>query len=199
MLDSQMMVAADRNRIITYTGRTINPMNPKPEDISIVDIAHSLSNQCRFTGHTSEFYSVAQHSVLVTNMVPDKDKLWGLLHDASEAYLADLARPIKRDYGDLADAYSAAERRLMHAVALRFDLALDGFSTDKHGVPDAVKEADNLVLKAEMLNLMPASCTVGIESDEESDFEITPWSPKNAKTNFLIMFAELTDNDMMIY
>src|SRR5574342_1090607 len=81
--------------IITYTGRLFWPLSPRLEDINILDICHALSNQTRFTGHTREFYSVAQHSCLVSDLLPEKFKLDGLLHDASEAYLMDLARPVK--------------------------------------------------------------------------------------------------------
>ncbi len=83
------------NWIQTFTGKRFYPLAPLPEDICIEDIAHSLSNKCRFTGHVTEYYSVAQHSVLVSRAVPQEDRLWGLMHDASEAYLADLAKPTK--------------------------------------------------------------------------------------------------------
>lgn len=183
--------------IVTYTGRVVEPLNPDPETISIVDIAHSLSNQCRFTGHTSSFYSVAEHSVRMVSMVPDRDKLWALLHDATEAYLADLARPIKRAVGSLAEAYSEAEQRLMDAIAIKFSLEWDFYA-----MPDTVKKADNEILRLEMQELMPAICTQDVEMRDivvdqpEEAFE--PWTPKNAKTMFLITFSELTDNDMMI-
>src|SRR5271165_4859950 len=82
--------------IQTYTGKKFFPMDPKPEDICIEDIAHSLSMICRFTGHSREFYSVAQHSVYVSELCSEQWMLHGLLHDAEEAYTNDLARPIKR-------------------------------------------------------------------------------------------------------
>lgn len=187
--------------IVTFTGRVVEPLNPDPETISIVDIAHSLSNQCRFTGHTKLFYSVAEHSVRVSRMVPDKDALWGLLHDASEAYLADLARPIKRSLGSLAEAYSEAEQRLMDAIATKFNLDLDFYALP-YALPPSVKKADNEILKVEMRELMPPNCSDDIEikdlvvDQDEEGFE--PWSPRNARQIFLMTFAELTDNDMMI-
>src|SRR5271165_7548492 len=82
--------------IQTYTGRVMYPLDPRPEEINIIDIAHALSNLCRFTGHVRTFYSVAEHSVRVSQHCDPKDALWGLLHDASEAYLADMSRPMKR-------------------------------------------------------------------------------------------------------
>ena len=100
--------------IQTYTGRKFFPVAPRAEDIEILDVAHALSMLCRYTGHTKQFYSVAQHSVLVSRIVPPQDAAWGLLHDASEAYLCDVARPIK--------PYRLLEQRLMVQVAGRFDL-----------------------------------------------------------------------------
>src|SRR5690348_18006267 len=82
--------------IHTFTGRTFCPLDPKPEDIDIQDIAHALSCQCRFTGHSRKFYSVAEHCVRVSLLVSPDLQLAALLHDASEAYLSDVARPIKR-------------------------------------------------------------------------------------------------------
>ena len=81
----------------TCTGRRVHIAAPLPEEIAVEDIAHALSHTCRFAGHTREFYSVAQHSVLVSELLEDRRaSLWGLLHDASEAYLHDLTRPLKR-------------------------------------------------------------------------------------------------------
>jgi hypothetical protein len=181
--------------IVTYSGRVIEPLNPDPEQISIVDIAHSLSNQCRFTGHTREFYSVAQHSILVSDIVPQRDKLWGLLHDATEAYLSDLARPIKRAVGELAEAYSLAERELLVAIAEKFDLD----ENYRQYIPDSVKQADNILLKREMFWLMDHKL---LTPEEIQEFGFDPdeeywdcWSPKNANMMFLIRFHELTDTD----
>lgn len=81
--------------IQTYTGRQFWPLDPKPEEVCIEDIAHALSQQCRYAGHTIRFYSVAQHSVEIALRVPRAAALWGLLHDAAEAYLVDLPRPVK--------------------------------------------------------------------------------------------------------
>ena len=82
--------------IQTMSGVIFYPLDPRPEEIRIEDIAHALSHQCRFAGHCREFYSVAEHSVRVSRELPQEFMLWGLLHDASEAYLVDLPRPIKR-------------------------------------------------------------------------------------------------------
>ena len=81
--------------ISTYTGKVIDILKPKPENIDIKDIAHALSLLCRFTGQCDSFYSVAQHSIVVHHLVPDELKLEALLHDAAEAYLGDLSSPVK--------------------------------------------------------------------------------------------------------
>src|SRR5579885_2784587 len=81
--------------IQTYCGVAFYPLDPRPEEILIEDIAHALSMLCRFTGHVKRFYSVAQHCVYVSHRCDPKDALWGLLHDAAEAYLNDISRPVK--------------------------------------------------------------------------------------------------------
>ena len=79
----------------TVTGKAFYPLKPDPSLISIEDIAWALSMQCRFAGHVLHFYSVAEHCVYISNSVPMEDALWGLLHDATEAYLTDVPRPLK--------------------------------------------------------------------------------------------------------
>ena len=87
-------------QILTYSGKVFDPVNPIAADIRIEDIAHALAHQCRFSGHTIEHYSVAEHSVRVSGLLEDRGypyrvQMWGLLHDASEAYLIDLPAPVK--------------------------------------------------------------------------------------------------------
>ena len=84
----------------TYSGRKFYPYDPKPEDVSVEDIAHSLSLQNRFNGHCERMYSVAQHSINCAKLLKDlgydvKYQLYALLHDASEAYLSDIVSPVK--------------------------------------------------------------------------------------------------------
>lgn len=125
-----------------------NLLEPNPDVIDIKDIAHALSNQCRFTGHTSTFYSVAEHSVNVSE-VPILDtlelKLIGLLHDATEAYLVDLPRPIKR-FTDLGSIFKKHESNIWEAIALHFGLPFE--------IPEVVHEADRIVLVTEKRDLM---------------------------------------------
>lgn len=86
-------------RIRTSTGILVDPWNLDPDDIMVEDIAHSLSHQCRFTGHTCRFYSIAEHCILVASFLKSfgpRIQLAGLIHDAAEAYFGDMAGPSKR-------------------------------------------------------------------------------------------------------
>src|ERR1017187_4953916 len=107
--------------ITTFSGIRFWPLLPNPADIRIEDIAHALSNQCRFGGQAREFYSVAEHCVRVSQLCRPEDALWGLLHDASEAYLSDVPAPMK-ELPEF-EAYRAAERSLQRVIAVRFGLA----------------------------------------------------------------------------
>ena len=82
--------------MVTFTGKLVNPLDLTPQDVDIRDIAHHLSNMCRWQGATRHFYSVAEHCVHVSRLVPTGYALLALLHDAAEAYMGDAIRPIKR-------------------------------------------------------------------------------------------------------
>jgi len=127
--------------IETFTGKKFYPLWPIQEGIDIVDIAHALSNVCRYTGHCHYFYSVAEHCVRMSGVVPHEFKMEALLHDASEAYLADIAGPIKPFLPD----YLKAERRLEVAIRRKFGLP-DEMSPE-------VKEADRRILVTEARDL----------------------------------------------
>jgi hypothetical protein len=131
--------------ICTASGREFWPLDPRPEEVDIEDIAHALSRACRFAGHCSRLYTVGEHSILVASWVPPEDALWGLLHDAAEAYLPDMPRPLKR-LPEFA-WYRAAERRVMDAVCDRFGLP--------RAEPQSVKAADLRALATEARDLMP--------------------------------------------
>ena len=81
--------------IQTYNGKLFSLIDPQPEDVHIADIIESLSKQCRFVGHCKYFYSVAQHSVIVSNIVNEEERLAALMHDAVEAYIGDISKPLK--------------------------------------------------------------------------------------------------------
>ena len=107
----------------TFTGVVFNTVDPMPSDVRIEDIAHGLSLLCRFGGQCSTFYSVAQHSIRVADSLhhhPHPTPLLGLLHDAQEAYLCDLPRPIKAQLPD----YSEMEHRIQEAIMSCFGLSL---------------------------------------------------------------------------
>lgn len=130
----------------TFTGRKFWPLDPRPEEVFIEDIAHSLSMQCRYAGHCQKFYSVAEHSVLVAQVIEPEFALYGLLHDAAEAYLVDVPRPVK----PYLTGYAEAEDRVWRAICARFNL-----DPDNKDAIEAIKRADNAVLAAEQPILMP--------------------------------------------
>ena len=165
------------------SGRQFWPEDPRAEDIDIGDIAHALSNLCRFAGHCREFYSVAQHSVLVSLECDPEDALWGLLHDAPEAYIVDLPRPLKRS--PAMEAYRRVEDLQVIAVCERFGLPLTP--------PPSVKRADNAVLAAEARDLMPPASVRRWHLPEAPVLRrVVPMSPTEAKRCFLSRFRTLT-------
>lgn len=107
------------NWIETFTGAKFYPLGALESEIDVLDIAHSLSNQCRYGGHTSSFYSVAQHSCLVAELVNSKYKMDALLHDATEAYLLDLPKPVKMCMPD----YEKFEEDLREVVCKTFNIS----------------------------------------------------------------------------
>lgn len=165
-----------------YSGRQFWPLDPRPDEIDIEDIAHSLAHQCRFAGHTESFYSVAEHSVRVSRIVPEQDALWGLLHDASEAYLVDVPRPIKPSL----KGYREIETGVMAAVCVKFGLPLK--------MPESVAIADNRLLATEARDLMKRSSVPwsALNARPLQD-RIAPWTSHEAKYEFLELFARLTE------
>jgi len=166
--------------IQTYTGKAFYPLSPKVEDVDILDIAHALSNICRFTGHTNCFYSVAEHSVLVSNSVSPEVALQGLLHDSSEAYLTDIARPIK----PFLTNYQTYENKLLEIIFIRFGLNFP--------ISSEVKEADNRILLNERNELMkPPPMSWELNCEPLSNIRIYGLSPRVAENLFLSRFYEL--------
>lgn len=178
-LNKEGLLKNSPDSIFLYGGGFMRPLDPDPEDIQIEAIAHALSNQCRWTGHVSEFLSVAEHSVLCSYIEPTLDCL---LHDASEAYLSDLARPIKHAPG-LGEVYRECETRLEQVIAERFGLAPPPMS-------DAVKAADNAMLFREAEQLLPELGEMMPDPPEGTPY-CQNWSPKMAKQMFLERFIDL--------
>ena len=167
--------------IATYTGRIINPLDPDPEQIDILDICHHLSNICRFTGAVKSFYSVGEHSCRVSDILegPEK-KLYGVLHDASEAYIADLARPIKRTKE--MEFYRIIEKKLMDVIYIKFGLDINE--------PEEVKEADNIMLITEQRDLMPPE-TFCLNGYKPLKTRIKTWTSTQAYFNIIYRFEKL--------
>lgn len=168
--------------ISTYTGKKFYPLDPRHEEIDINDIIHALSNQCRFVGHCTSFYSIAQHSVLVSLMCPSEHALWGLLHDASEAYLVDLPSPLKKD--DAFKAYVEAEHQLMNVICDVFGLS--------HEEPKEVKLVDKKMLVTEARDLTMSQGMGWTMNVEPYEFHIKPWTPEVARVKYLSRLHELT-------
>lgn len=169
--------------ILTYTGRKFFPLSPNPDDIDIRDIAHALSLVCRFTGHVKQFYCVAQHCVLASHIVPREHAFATLLHDASEAYICDLARPVKSQ--PVMEPYRLAERRLEDAIDVKFGI-------DSH--TSEVKEADLRMLFTERRDLLPLGHWVLNPNEAEQCLPdpIVPWTSRRAEREFLHRFRILS-------
>lgn len=157
--------------IQTYTETRFFPFNPRAAEINLTDIAHALSNQCRFSGHTYKFYSVAQHCTIVSRALPPEHAAWGLFHDAAEAYLVDLPTPIKRCLPE----YLEAEERILRAVAERFDLSWP--------MPEEVKLADKRVLATEVASGLIGRPRFTVDA-EPLDIKIRPLNPLIARGEF---------------
>jgi len=169
--------------IETYTGLQFHILEPRPEEVNITDIAHALSMQCRFTGHTKFHYSVAQHSFLASFLVPPQFQLEALLHDASEAYIGDMSRPLKH-FSECGRLYLEIEAKIEAVIKKKFGLPPT--------MSPEVKEADNSLLYAEKKALMkPCDWTDTWGKYKEVDVEIGSWNPDFAKIQFMRRYARL--------
>ena len=170
--------------ITTVSNQSLDLLAPVPDYIHILDIAHGLALQCRFAGQIQEFYSVAQHSIMVSRLVPPEDALWGLLHDASEAYICDIVTPVKQT--PLMTGYRMIEAAIMNAVRIRFRVPGD--------MPTSVKEADKIALATEFRDLRgysddAAQCAVGARAAAQ---RIDPVDWQTARRLFMDRFREIT-------
>lgn len=164
-----------------YSGKRFWPLDPRPNDFDINDIAHALAHINRFNGHLYHSYSVAQHSVLVSQNVPIAAARYGLLHDASEAYLQDIITPLK---GLLPD-YCLLEERVMRAILTAFDVPI----SDE--IRKAVKQTDVRMLVTEVRDLTPHGVINGVICEQPFDWKITCWSPAEARSRFACRYCEL--------
>ncbi|TPM59363.1 hypothetical protein FJ959_08740 [Mesorhizobium sp. B2-2-4] len=165
----------------TYTARHFHPLDARPDEVHIEDIAHSLSLQCRYAGHCNRFYSVAEHSVLIANWIwwhgSAADALAGLLHDATEAYLVDMPRPVKRSMHE----YRLHEAALWKVIAKRFGLAEE--------MPALVHEADNRIISDELVNMRPMDWHA--KHNNPLGIELRFWSHQEAEAAFLGTYERL--------
>lgn len=173
--------------IETGTGIAFHFLEPKEDEIDIFDIANSLSNQCRYTGHVKKFYSVAEHCCHLYDYAKTKAKYHFekfelktiLLHDASEAYLTDIARPIKNHIPD----YRKLEVRIEEVVASKFGIV--------YPYPAWVKEYDMRILLDEREQVMRPSKNVwAVDGQEPLGVNINFWEPSEAFLNFLARYYE---------
>lgn len=169
--------------IETYTGKRFYFLDPQDNQIDIRDIAHSLAFTCRYTGHSSKFYSVAEHSILVSYLA--LDPLGALLHDASEAYITDIASPIKPHLGN----YKEMEDKIMQRIAAKF-----GF---QYPLDPDIKDCDSTQLKTEAKHLLRSGGHPWAHMyPTKRPHGITPncWSPEVAEKKFLERFEEVRNS-----
>ena len=170
----------------TFTGRAFYPCEPYATDVDERDIAHSLALQSRFGGHCLVPYSVAEHCLRVSRIVPPEHALAGLLHDAAEAYVVDLPRPLKVALA--ASDYSALEKKCARVIGYRFGV-------DLVNLPDEVRHADEVMLATERRDLMTA-CKFEWQPLPDALLEaIEPMAWDEAEELFLGRLRELTRTD----
>lgn len=162
-----------------YSGRAFYFMEPTEEDFDIEDIAHTLSLLCRFGGHCSSFYSVADHSIRCSEKAPHGRKLEALLHDAAEAYIVDMPRPIK---------YALQGYRDIEGV-------IDLVMRKKFGLPEKMSHEvhliDDKMLATERRDLMKKTTNVWTFLPSPYDDKIIPRTSEQAQKDFLNKFQEL--------
>ncbi|HAH06661.1 MAG TPA: hypothetical protein DCM05_09075 [Elusimicrobia bacterium] len=178
--------------ILTHTGKHFDFMNIDPDEIDMQDIAVSLAREPRFGGHTEEFYSVAQHSVLASLIVPPGYEFEALLHDATEAYCRDIPSPLKRLLPD----YQDMERKIDLAVRTRFNLPPEMSAN--------VKLADKILLAAELRDLMPddpdkLEALEGLVPMADSTIDrIIPVDSTRARSMFLCRWMDILNKEIRV-
>jgi len=168
--------------IQTFSGLQFFPEAPRAQDVRIKDIAVSLSRTCRFRGHTLFFYSVAEHSILVSRLVHSDLRLAALLHDGAEAYMADLPAPIKR-LPEMAP-FRRMESRILHAIYSRYDVMYSHAEA-------TIREADLAMLATERDTVMAKAPVDWGLTVPAAEAEIRGWTPEQATDEFLGLFGRL--------
>ena len=153
-------------------------------EYSIEDIAHNLSRICRFNGATKKHYSVAQHSVIVSHVVPEKYAMSGLLHDSAESFIGDMSSPLKQ----------------LQPTFKKLEIDIERYMFGKMGIPfpmhSSIKLADLQVLAAEIRDLQPhASDWAGVIDIEPYPKKIIAWNTDKAYNEFMKRYEELTGDN----
>ena len=179
-----------RGWIETFTGRMVTPMVPDPATLSIIDIAYALANKCRYSGHTAMFYSVAEHSVIMTQFALNRGDRegarWALLHDAVEAYIPDVPRPLKPFLVGWAEIEETMER----AVIAHFGFGETIFRLTPETMAQ-VKNLDTRILLREAEVLLPSRGLNWKIPGDPLPVSIHGWTPAQARAEFLSIFTEL--------
>lgn len=177
--------------IQTYSGIQFYPENPTIDMIDIKDIAHGLSHICRYSGQCPEFYSVAQHSILVSYVVYLRTgnarlAMKALLHDATEAYFSDIPKPVKQLLPD----YEKLEAKLSDIIYTKFNLSYDAY--------EEIKRVDTEILTAEYndfnLDKYGYDWELTCPAPQELLNKIVPLSSKEAKEKFMIYYHSYRRN-----
>lgn len=172
--------------ITTYTGKQLDILNVQTSDIDIKDVAHSLSLQCRAMGHYDRFYSVAQHSYLLSMVVPEEMNLAALLHDASEAYTTDIPTPIKTTFPELMEL----DRSVQQAVIEHFDL-------NPQHLLDLKPYDRELFYRECQLLFTEFDCDWELTIPSVRELEINHlFEPQLAEQLFILRYEELTGIDL---
>lgn len=175
------MTKQTKSSILLINGDFFDFKDPRGHNYDIKSIAHALSNLCRYTGHSKRFYSVAEHCVLVSRLVPEKYALEGLMHDASEAYCGDVASPLKA----LFPTYRKVEESVQEAIAVYFGLT--------YPWPKEVHEADKILYVTERTSISDTGKDELWFTDvKPADIEIKALTPKKAYEAFINRYEELT-------
>jgi uncharacterized protein len=167
--------------VSTYLGNRFYPLEPRIDEVAIEDIAHGLAYQCRFNGQTCAFYSIAQHSLVVSKLVPEQLRFAALMHDAAEAYLGDMVKPLKV----LLPQFAQIEEQVGCIIARTFGIDFSDYAP--------IKRADLIALATEKRDLMPHSTERWAYLDDIRPLPepIRPMDPAAAKLAFLSAFDEL--------
>lgn len=171
-----------KSSISTLSGRFFDLLKPEDYDYCIEEIGEALSNICRYTGHVKKFYSVAEHSVLVSHIVPERLALAGLLHDSSEAFVGDVSSPLKK----LLPEYRVIEENIQQAIAKHY-----GF---EYPFPEEVHEADKRMYWRERIDVAPGPRDRLWHQDLAATRKVqaSGMTPTMAKRYFLSRYKEIT-------